>query len=129
MRSRKHAQDGVLAVIGRNDGNAHVHVAEILYLHFEAAVLREKVLVRPQPRKHFDAAYDLRVKLDARLRFLKNVVEEAVNAVADAQVVLRRFKVDVRCPRAVGVGNKEVYEVDDGDLLERLTQFAFNERP
>ena len=105
------------AVQHRNDGNADVHLG-VINAHLDAAVLRQAFFGDVEVAQNFDARNDGRLKA-LELRGHGNVLQLAVNAVADAEFVLERFEMDVRRAQFDGVLQNLVDEADDGRLVFR----------
>src|ERR1039458_630251 len=106
-----------LAVQHRNYGNADVHLG-VVNAHFYAAVLRQAFFRNVEMAQNFDARNDGRLKL-FQLRRHGHFLQFAVNAVADFEFVLERFKMDVGGAQFNRVLQNLVDEADDRSLVLR----------
>ena len=104
----------------RDDRDADVHL-RVVDPDLDAAVLRQPLLGDVQVAENLDARHDGRLEaLD--LRRHRHVLQHAVNAVADAELVLERLEVDVRGPQLDRVPQDLVDEADDRGVLGRAVQ-------
>ncbi len=104
------ADDGVLAVDRRHDGDAEVDGAA-LHAQAEAAVLGHALLRDVELRHHLDAADDrLVVPLVERLQ---GGVEHAVDPVLDQHLAVLRLQVDVGGAAVDGPEDQRVHEAHD----------------
>ncbi len=101
-----------------DDGDADVH-ALVADLHLDAAVLREALLGDVELGHDLDARDQRR--LDAP-RQVQQVVEHAVDPVADLQRVGIGLDVDVARAVLDGLGEDQVDELDDGRVARFVQQ-------
>ena len=88
---------------------------EVPCCEIDAAILRQPALGDVHVRHHFQAREDRRLK-KPKLRRHGNFVEDAVDAVADAQIVFERLDVDVGGALVDGFADDLVHELDDRGL-------------
>src|ERR1700730_7436753 len=99
------------------DRDAEVHLAALAQLELDAAVLREAALGDVELGHDLHAADDRCLQLHRRLHRL---VEHAVDAVADAEVLLVRLDVDVARALLDRVEQDQVHELDHWRILRAL---------
>ena len=99
----------------RAGADAEVDGAVLREPHLDAAVLRHAALGDVEPRHDLEARGDLDGELHGRLR---DFLQHAVEAVADAVGLFVRFEVDVRCALLDGVQQHLVDEADDGRVFD-----------
>src|SRR5208282_3852458 len=104
-----------LAMQHRNHRNADVHFG-VIETNLDAAVLRQAFFGDVEMTQNFDARNDSGLKT-FQLRGNGNLLQLAVNAVADTEFVLERFEMDVRRAQINGVLQNLVDEADDGRLV------------
>ena len=98
-------------------------ISRLLDAHLDAAVLRQALLGDVEPGHDLDAADDGRLEaVDLRRQRLR--LQQAVDAVADAQAVFFRLDVDVAGPLVGGLDQDFVDQLDDRRFLGLLGQFA-----
>ena len=112
------AHDDAFAVERRERGDAEVDFAAD-GLDFDAAVLRQAAFGDVELRHQLDAGDDGGLHF-ARRRFLR--VQDAVDAVADAELLFERLDVDVAGALLDGLGDHGVDEPDDGRLAGHVAQ-------
>jgi hypothetical protein len=108
VRLVEEPHDDLLAPDRGQDGDAEVHLLALAELQLDAAVLREPALGDVELAHDLDAARDGVLQLERRLHLLD---EHAVDAVADAELLLVGLDVDVA-----------------GALLDRVERIAFTRR-
>ncbi len=125
LAAREETERNALAVHGRNGGDADVDGAGVGG-QIDAAVLRQAALGDVHVRHDFQARDD-RALEHAKLRRHGDFVQDAVDAVADAEVVFERLDVDVGGALVDGFADDLVDEFDDarlgvvaGDVLRLL---------
>ena len=128
MRLCEHAHDRVLTIIRWDDRNAYINVAETFNFHFEPAILWEQVFIGVQTGQHFDTAHDLRVQITAHFFVAEAVIEQTIDAIADAKLITGRLNVNIRRACAVSILNKQINQLDDGNTFKRLPDLLFYER-
>src|SRR5713226_1326491 len=111
QQTERHA----LAVNRRHRRNANVDLLP-LDAHVDAAVLRQTLLRDVHSRHHLDAGDD-RGLVTLQLRRHRGLVQNAVNAVADAQFVLRRLEMDVGRAVLKRLPDNLIDEFDDARFL------------
>jgi len=117
------AQHHRLAVQHRNDRHPDIHFT-LINPDFDPAILRQTFFRDVQVAQNFDAGHDGRLKpLD--LRRDRHVLQHAVNAVTNAQLVLERLEVDIRGAQLDGVAQHLVDEADDGGVFGRAVEVGF----
>ncbi len=112
--------DDLLAEERRQARHAEVDVlrhAVVLEADLDAAVLRQALLRDVELRHDLDARRDRVAELHRRLH---DVVEQAVDAVADAQLLLVRLDVDVAGALLDRRHQDDVHQLDDRRLLALL---------
>src|ERR1017187_4745595 len=118
------AQRGILAkqthhdrfaVQHRNDRNADVHFG-VVETNLDAAILGQALFGDVQMAQNFDARNDRGLKA-LELRGNGNVLQHAVNPVADAEFVFEGFEVNVRRAQLDGIFQNLVDEADDGRFI------------
>ena len=87
----ENTHDDGLAMVGRNRRDTEVEVAP-LRVHLDAAVLRDALLGNLHARLNLDSLDDRGLEA---LRRRVHVLEGAVDAVADAEAVLKRLQMDI----------------------------------
>jgi hypothetical protein len=113
--------DHGLAVQHRNHRDADVHLG-VVETDLDAAVLRQAFFRDVEMAQNFDARHDGRLEA-LELRGHGHVLQHAVNAVADAELVLERFEMNVRRAQLDGVLQNLVDEADDrGFVLGGLVE-------
>ncbi len=105
----EHAQHDALAVLGRQRGDAQVHRA-VGDVALDAAVLRQAALGDVEVRHDLHARDDRQREVPRRRGHL---VERAVHAVADFELVLERLEMDVARPVLDRLIEDQVDETDD----------------
>ena len=99
-----------------------------VHADFDAAILRHALLGDVQVGKDFDARDNGGLKALERRRH-GDFLQVAVNAVADAELVLEGFEVHVRRAQLDGVAQHLVHEADDarvlGGAVEVIVRDAF----
>src|SRR5208283_1311829 len=88
------AHDHRLAVQHGNDGNTDVHLG-LVNAHADTAVLRQAFLGDVEVAQNFDAGNDGGLEA-LELRGYGDVLQHAIDAIADAEFILEGFEVDVR---------------------------------
>ena len=121
LAARQEPQGDALAIDRRHRGNADVNFLAF-DPHVDAAVLGQAFLGDVHARHDLDAG-DQRGLVALELRRHRRLVQDAVNAVADAQLVFRRLKMDVRRAVFIRLPNDLVDELDDARLLVALGDF------
>ncbi len=114
LAAREQAQGDRFAIHGGDRRDAHVDEAG-LRLQIDAAILRQAALGDVHVRHHFQARND-RALQHAELRRHGDLVQDAVDAVSDAQVVFERLDVDVGGALDDGFADDLVDELDDARL-------------
>ena len=87
-----------------------------VHADFDATILRHALLGDVEVRKDFDTRDNGGLKALERRRH-GDFLQVAVNAVADAELVLEGFEVNVRCAQLDGVTQHLVHEADDARVL------------
>ena len=116
------AHDDLLAIDRRQHRDAEVEVLDAvldLGLDLDPAVLRKALLGDVELGQDLDAAGD---RLAQPQRRVHHLVEDAVDPVADAVVLLVRLDVDVRGALLDRVGEDDVHQADDRRFLGLLLQ-------
>src|ERR1041385_5372699 len=88
------AQHDRFAMQHRNDGDADVHLA-VVHTDLDAAILREAFFGDVQVTENFHARDNRRLKA-LNLRRDGNFLQDPIDAIADLQLVLEWFQVNVR---------------------------------
>ena len=120
LRLVEQTHDDLLAEERRQTGDAEVdvaHLAAVLEADLDAAVLRQPLLRDVQLGHDLDARGDRIAELHRRLH---DVVENAVDAVADAQFLLVRLDVDVARALLDRRHQDHVHQLDDRRFLALL---------
>ena len=104
----------------RDDAHADVHLPAA-DLELDAAVLRDAAFGDVEVREDLDAADDRGLE-PVHLRRHGGFLQHAVDPVADRDLVLVGFDVDVRGPLADRLDDDLVDELDDARLLRHLEQ-------
>ena len=112
------AHDGLFAIIRRQDRHAERDFLAVR-VYFEAPVLRQTLFVELEIRQHFDARSDRRFGV---LRQNHGVVQNAVDAIADEQLVIHRLDVDVGSVLQYRVLQKRVHDAHDRQVFGDLFQ-------
>src|SRR5439155_15174716 len=98
------------AVNHRDDGDADVDFAAV-DSHLDPAVLRQTLFGDVEPGHNLEAADDRRLKgMDLRGQALR--LQDAVDAVPDAQAVFRRLDVNVTRPLIGGLDEDLIHQLD-----------------
>ncbi len=116
------AHDDLLAEERGQHRDAEVEVLDPVGdpgLHLDAAVLGQPLLGDVEPGHDLEAAGDRLLELERRVHHL---VEDAVDAVPDAVLLLVRLDVDVGGAALDGVGEDDVDQADDRRFLGLLLQ-------
>ena len=111
-------QRHTLSVNRRHGGDTDVEFLA-LDADVDAAILRQTLLGNVHPGHYLDAR-DQRGLIALQLWGHRCLVEDAVHAVADAELVLRRLKVNIRCPILVRLPDDLVDELDHAGILIAL---------
>ena len=106
----QHAQDDALAVLRGQGGDAQVH-APVGDLRLDAPVLGQPGLGDVEVRHDLDAGDDRQGQVARRRGHL---VQRAVHAVTDLELVLEGLEVDVARAVPDGLVQHQVHEADDG---------------
>ena len=114
------AQDHFLAEQGGKGGDPVIHLPAA-HLDLDAAVLGQPPLGDVQLGHDLDPGGDGGLEAGRRLH---DLVQDAVDAVADPEGLLVRLDVDVRGPLLDGVGEDQVHQLDDRGILGRLPQLG-----
>ena len=114
-------QHHLLAEERRQRRDAEVHLPAASHLELDAAVLRQPPLGDVQLGHDLEPRDDRVAQLHRRLH---HFVEHAVDAVADAELLLVGLDVDVRRVALDGVGEDQVHELDDRGVLGFARQLA-----
>src|SRR4030095_10343590 len=104
-----------LAVQHGNHRNTNVHLC-VVEADLDAAVLGEAFLGDIEMAQNLDAGNDRRLEA-FHLRRHGNLLQNTVDAIADAQFVFKRFEVNVRGAQIDGVAQDLVDEADDRRVL------------
>ena len=118
LRLVENTHDDAFAVAGRDGGDAQID-RFLAHLDLDAAVLREPLL-----GDGHRAGHDLQTADDGRLQFLRRIlhlVQNAVDAEADAKAFLERLEMNVARAHVVGLEQEERNQTNDG----RVPTFAF----
>ena len=121
LAAREQPQRDALAIDRRHRGNADVNFLA-LDAHVDAPVLRQALLGDVHARHDLDAG-DQRGLVALELRRHRRLVQDAVNAVADAQLVFRRLEMNVRRAVLERLPDDLVDELDDAGFLVALGDF------
>ena len=105
----ENTHDDLLAVDGGKDAHANVALL-LLRAHLEAAVLRNAVLRDVHVGEDLEARHDGVVH---GLRRAGEVVENAVDAVAEHHVLLHRLEMNIACLPAQRLHHDRVHDADD----------------
>ena len=119
--ARQKTQRDAFAVNRRHGGDADVDFLA-LDADVDAAVLREALLGDIHPAHHLDARNE-RGLVTFQLRRHRGLMQNAVDAIPDAQFVFRRFKMNVRRAVLERFPDDLVDELDDARLLVVLGDF------
>ncbi len=119
VRLVEEAEDDLLAPQSRQDAHAKVHLASLAELQLDASVLREAALGDVELAHDLEAAGDRVLQLERRRHL---VDEHAVDAVADAELLLVGLAVDVARALLDGVEQDHVDEPNNGRILARLLE-------
>ena len=115
LAAHQQAQRDALAVHGRHGRNADVDLLAA-NPNIDAAILRQALLGDVHAGHHLDAGND-RGLVTLQLRRQRNLVQNAVNAVPNAQLILGGFEMNVRRALIVSLPDDLVDELDDARLL------------
>jgi hypothetical protein len=118
LAAGEQAQGGALAVDGGDGGDADVDFLAF-DAHVDAAVLGEAFLGDVHAGHHLDAGEDGGL-VALELGRHRGLVQDAVDAVADAQFVLGRLEMDVGGAVLEGLPDDLVDELDDAGFLVAL---------
>ena len=121
LPARQQAQRNAFAVNGRHCRNADVDFLA-LDADVDASVLRQAFLGNVHSRHDLHAGDERRL-ITLELRRHRRLVQNAVDAVADAQFVFRRLEVNVRGAVFVGLPDDLIDELDDARLLVAFGDF------
>ena len=105
---------------GGDDGNPNVH-APVGDLDLDPPILGQALFGDVEPRHDLDAGGQGRLDPAGQA---ENIVENAVDAVADLQGALVGFDVNVAGPIANGAGEQEVHQLDDGGVAGFIQEVA-----
>ena len=120
VRLVQETHDDALAEEHRDDAHAHVHLTAA-HLELDAAVLRDAALGDVEVGEDLDAADDRGLE-PVHLGRHGGLLQDAVDPVADRDLVLVRFDVDVRGPLVDRLDDDLVDQLDDARLLGHLEQ-------
>ena len=98
-----------------NHRDSDIHLV-VFDADLDAAVLRQTLLRNVQMTEDLDARNDRRLKL-FELGWKRDLLQLAVDAVTNPELVLEGFEVDVRRPQFDGILEHLVDEADDGRLV------------
>jgi hypothetical protein len=121
VRLVEEAHDDLLAPERGQHGDAEVHLLALAHLELDAAVLRQAALGDVERAHDLERARDRVLQLERRAHLLD---EHAVDAVADAELLLVGLDVDVARALLDGVEQDRVAEADDGRVLRGLLEVA-----
>ena len=121
LSPRQQSQRNALAIDGWHRRNPDVDFLT-LDADVDAAVLRQTLLGNIHSRHDFHAG-NQRCLITLELRRHRCLVQNAVDAVADPQFILRRFEVNVRGTVLVGFPDNLIDEFDDAGFLVAFGDF------
>ena len=125
LAAHEEAQAYAFPVGGGQGGDADVNVLA-LDPHADTAILRQALLGDIHVRHDLDARNDGGLE-PGQLRRERGLVEDAVHAVADTELVFHGLHVDIRRAFLVGLPDDLVHETDNGRFLIQLAQIGLHQ--